>query len=158
MSESDLALHGGTPVRESLLPYGKQTISNEDVDAVVECLGAAYLTTGPRVEMFEQNICKYTGAKYAVACCNGTAALHLAVFAANIQKGDEVIVSSITFAASSNAVLYQGGTVVFADVDERTLNIDVSKVESLITERTKAIIAVDMMARQVVMEIVLLIS
>eukprot|EP00943_MAST-04B_sp_MAST-4B-sp1_P004136 g4136.t1 len=111
-----LAVNGGTPVRKSNLPYGKQTIDENDIKEVVKCIADPYLTTGPRVAKFERDVCEYTGAKYGVAVCNGTAALHVAVNAAGITKGDEVIVADITFVASSNAVLYEGATVVFADL------------------------------------------
>lgn len=144
-----LAMHGGDPVRSSTLPYGKQTINADDIKAVVECLQEPYLTTGPRVKAFEDAVCEYTGAAHAVAVANGTCALHAAVFAAGIGPGDEVIVSDITFVASSNAVLYEGGTVVFADVDRETMNVDVAKVEALVTPKTKAIIAVDMCGQPV---------
>ncbi len=146
---SFLAVNGGKPVRESNLPYGKQTIDENDIKEVVKCITDPYLTTGPRVGKFEQDVCDYTGAKYGVAVCNGTAALHVAVNAAGITKGDEVIVADVTFVASSNSVLYEGATVVFADVNPDTLNIDVDSVEGLITPRTKAIIAVDMCGQPV---------
>lgn len=141
---SPLALDGGIPACKELIPYSKQTITQQDVDAVVACLRDTFLTTGPRVEQFELETCSFTGARHGVACSNGTAALHMAVFAAGVGPGDEVIVPSITFVASSNAVLYLGGTVVFADVVEATLNMDTAQVAKLITPRTKAVIAVDM--------------
>ncbi|MEG1946226.1 MAG: UDP-4-amino-4,6-dideoxy-N-acetyl-beta-L-altrosamine transaminase [Lachnospiraceae bacterium] len=124
------------------IPYGKQTIEEDDIAAVVETLKSDYLTTGPKIAEFEQLVADYTGARYAVAISNGTAALHAACAAAGIQKGDEVIVSSVTFAASANCVLYCGGTPVFADIDPRTYNIDVHDIVKKITNRTKAIIAV----------------
>ncbi len=138
-----LALHGGQPVRETSIPYGKQYIDEDDIAAVVEALRTPYITTGPRVEAFERKLCELTGAKYAVAISNGTAALHAACYALGIQEGDEVIVSPITFAASANCVLYCGGTPVFADIREDTWNIDPDKIEEKITPRTKAIVAVD---------------
>eukprot|EP00932_Pfiesteria_piscicida_P011621 SRR837773.22809.p1 GENE.SRR837773.22809~~SRR837773.22809.p1 ORF type:complete len:629 (+),score=180.02 SRR837773.22809:144-1889(+) len=139
-----LAVHGGEPIRSTLLPYGRQSIEEADVQAVIECLYADYLTTGPKVSEFEEATCKYVGTKHAIAVCNGTAALHCAAFAAGVGPGDEVIVSNVTFVASSNAVLYMGAKVVFCDVEKDTLNIDVSLVEALVTPRTKAIVAVDM--------------
>lgn len=125
------------------IPYGRQSIDDEDIQAVVEVLKGDFLTTGPKIAEFEKAVCEYTGAKYAVAIANGTAALHAACFAAGIQKGDEVIVSSITFAASSNCVLYCGGTPVFADIRPDTYNVDPEDIKRKITSKTKAIIAVD---------------
>jgi len=128
--------------RDSFLPYGRQWIDEDDIQAVVEVLKSDYLTTGPNVSEFERAIAKYVGAKYAVAFANGTAALHGACFAAGIGEGDEVITTPMTFAASANCVLYQGGIPVFADIDPRTYNIDPKSIEKQITERTKAIIPV----------------
>ena len=113
------------------------------MDAVVETLTSPLITCGPKVEALEKKLCEITGAKYAVVVSNGTAALHLAAMAAGIQEGDEVIVSSITFAASSNCVLYCGGTPVFADINPETYNIDPASVRRLITPKTKAVVAVD---------------
>lgn len=138
-----LAIFGGTPVRENKIFYGRQCIEQDDVDAVVETLTSPYITCGPKVEELEQRLCEFTGAKYAVVVSNGTAALHLAAMAAGIGAGDEVIVSSITFAASSNCVLYCGGTPVFADINPETYNIDPASIRKLITPKTKAVIAVD---------------
>jgi len=126
-----------------MIPYGRQSIDDDDIQAVVEVLQSDYLTTGPAVSEFEQAVCEFTGAKYGVAISNGTAALHASMYAAGIQAGDEVITTPMTFAATSNAVVYQGGTPVFADVDQDTLLIDVKSVEDKITSRTKAIVAVD---------------
>lgn len=126
-----------------MIPYGRQMIDEDDIQAVVEVLRGDFLTTGPKITEFEQAVCNYTGAKYAVAIANGTAALHAACFAAGIHEGDEVITTPITFAASSNCVLYCGGTPVFADVKPDTYNIDPEDIRRKITEKTKAIIAVD---------------
>lgn len=125
------------------IPYGRQSIDESDITAVIEVLRSDWLTTGPAVERFEADICAYTGARYAIAVSNGTAALHAAIFALNIGPGDEVIVTPMTFVASANCILYQGGTPVFADVDPDTLLLDPAAVEASITPRTKAIIAVD---------------
>lgn len=125
------------------IPYGRQSIDEDDIQAVIEVLKSDYLTTGPKVEEFENRVAEYVGAKYAVAVSNGTAALHIACLAAGIGPGDEVIVSSITFAASANCVLYCGGTPVFADIKADTYNIDPDDIKRKITNRTKAIIAVD---------------
>lgn len=125
-----------------MIPYGRQTIEEDDIQAVIEVLKSDYLTTGPKIAEFEKMVADYVGAKYAVAISNGTAALHAACFAAGIGAGDEVITTSLTFAASSNCVLYCGGTPVFADVDAKTYNIDPEDIKRKITPRTKAIIAV----------------
>lgn len=126
------------------IPYGRQTIDEDDIQAVVDVLKSDYLTTGPKIAEFEQKVCKYTHTKYAVAISNGTAALHAACYAAGIGLGDEVITTPITFAASANCVLYCGGKPVFADIDPRTYNIDPADIERKITPKTKAIIAVHM--------------
>jgi perosamine synthetase len=126
-----------------MLPYGHQWIGDDDVEAVIQVLRSDWLTTGPNVAHFEEAFATQVGAKYAVAVCNGTAALHAAVFAAGIGPGDEVIVPAMTFAASANCVLYQGGTVIFADVCTDTLNLDPVCVEAAITPRTRAIVTVD---------------
>lgn len=138
-----LAIFGGKPVRENPIYYGRQCIDDDDVAAVVETLKSDLITCGPKVQALEQKLCEITGAKYAVVVCNGTAALHLAALAAGFQEGDEVIVSSITFAASSNCVLYCGAKPVFADIKPDTYNIDPQSVRKLITPRTKGIVAVD---------------
>jgi len=140
---ADLAINGGAPVRAEMLPYGRQSIDDEDVDAVVRVLRSDWLTTGPNVPAFEEAFASRTGAGYAVAVSNGTAALHTAIFAAGIQPGDEVIVTPMTFAASANCVRYQGGTVIFADVCPNSLLLDPSEVQAKITPRTRAIISVD---------------
>ncbi len=124
------------------IPYGRQSLNEEDIQAVVDVLRSDYLTTGPRVSEFEKRVAEYVGAKYAVAVSNGTAALHVACLAAGIQEGEEVITSPITFAASSNCVLYCGGKPVFADIDRDTYNISPEELERKITERTRAIIPV----------------
>lgn len=124
------------------IPYGKQTIDEADIQAVVDVLKSDYLTTGPKVAEFEKKVADYVGARYAVAVANGTAALHIACLAAGIAEGDEVITTPLTFAASSNCVLYCGGTPVFADIDSATYNIAPAEIEKKITERTKAIIPV----------------
>ena len=124
------------------IQYGRQSIDEDDIQAVVEVLRGDYLTTGPYVAEFEKAVCEYTGAKYGVAIANGTAALHAACFAAGIGPGDEVITTPITFAASANCVLYCGGTPVFADIKPDTYNIDPEDIRRKITDKTKAIIAV----------------
>jgi perosamine synthetase len=126
-----------------MLPYGRQTISDDDVEAVVEVLRSDWLTTGPKVSEFENEFARVTGAKHAIAICNGTAALHAAAYAAGIDEHAEVIVPPMTFASSANCVRFQNGHVVFADVDPETLLLDVAKAEAAITARTRAIVAVD---------------
>ncbi len=138
-----LAIEGGAPVRSTLLPYGRQSVDEADIAAVAEVLRSDWLTTGPKVAEFERAWAERVGAQQAVAVNSGTAALHAAVFAAGIGSGDEVIVTPLTFAASANCVLYQGGRPVFADVQPDTLNIAPAAVEAAITSRTRAIIAVD---------------
>lgn len=144
-----LAINGGKPIRETYLSYGKQCIDDKDIENVIEVLKGDYLTTGPKVAEFEKKIADYVGAKYAVAVSNGTAALHTACYAAGIKEDDEVLVSAITFAASSNCVLYCGGKPVFIDLDPKTYNIDVNKIEEKITSKTKAIIPVDLTGQSV---------
>jgi UDP-4-amino-4,6-dideoxy-N-acetyl-beta-L-altrosamine transaminase len=138
-----LALHGGTPVRRTLLPYGRQTIDESDIQAVVETLRSDWLTTGPKINEFEEAFAAWVGARYAVSFSSGTAALHGAAFAAGLGAGDEAITSPLTFAATANCVLYQGATPVFADVSADTLNLDPEKVRRAITQRTKALLPVD---------------
>ncbi len=124
------------------IPYGRQSIDEADIQAVVDVLRSDYLTTGPKIAEFEKKLCKYTGARYAVAIANGTAALHAACFAAGIGEGDEVITSPMTFAASANCVLYMGAKPVFSDIDPVTYNIDPNDIRKKITSRTKAVIPV----------------
>lgn len=138
-----LALEGGPPVRKTLLPYGRQSIGEADIQAVVDVLRSDWLTTGPRVGEFEEAFAARVGAKYAVTFSSGTAALHGAVFAAGLQPGDEAITTPMTFAATANCVLYQGATPVFADVSADTLNLDPDEVSARITERTRALLPVD---------------
>jgi UDP-4-amino-4,6-dideoxy-N-acetyl-beta-L-altrosamine transaminase len=139
----ELAINEGKPVRDKLLPYGHQWIDEEDIKAVIEVLRSDWITQGPKVAEFEKEFTKYVGARYAVAVNSGTAALHAACFAAQIEKGDEAITTPITFAASANCVLYQEGIPVFADIKEDTLNIDHEEIKKKITKKTKALIPVD---------------
>ncbi len=126
-----------------MLPYGRHWIDESDIARVVEVLRSDWLTTGPAIPRFEEAVAAFTGARFGVAVSSGTAALHAAMYAAGIGQGDEVIVPPITFVATANAVVYQGGTPVFADVDPETLLLDPTAAEGRITARTKAIIAVD---------------
>ena len=138
-----LAIRGGTPVRNKMLPYGRQSLDEEDIQAVVEVLRSDWLTTGPRVDEFEERFAAKVGAKYAVSFSSGTAALHAAAFAAGLGTGDEAITTPLTFCATANCVLYQGATPVFADVCADTLNLDPEPVSKRLSSRSKAIIAVD---------------
>jgi UDP-4-amino-4,6-dideoxy-N-acetyl-beta-L-altrosamine transaminase len=138
-----LALHGGVPVRANALPYARQTIDDLDVQAVTDALRSDWLTTGPLVEAFERAVASLVEAEHAVAVNSGTAALHAAVFAAGIGDGDEVITSPLTFVASANAVLYQGGRPVFADIRPDTLALDPADVAAKLTGRTRAVLPVD---------------
>ena len=141
--DTPLAIHGGPPVRQALLPYGRQTLTETDVAAATEVLRSDWLTTGPKVADFEEAIADYVDARHAVSFSSGTAALHAAVLAAGLKPGDEAITTPLTFCATANAVLYGGGTPVFADVRDETLTIDPEEVERRITPRTKALLPVD---------------
>jgi len=138
-----LALHGGQPVRPTLLPYGRQSISDADIQAVVEVLRSDWLTTGPKVGEFEEAFAARVQARHAVSFSSGTAALHAAAFAAGLKPGDEAITSPLTFAATANCVLYQGATPVFADVRSDTLNLDPVEVRRHLASKTRAILPVD---------------
>lgn len=117
-----------------VIPYGRQNITQEDIQAVIEALQSDYLTQGPRILEFEKKFSEYIGAKYSVAVSNGTAALHLAVLALGIQPGQKVITTPITFAASANCVGYCGGEVQFVDIDPETYLLDLNKVEELLSK------------------------
>ena len=147
-----LAIDGGMPVRAEKIYYGRQWIDEEDVKAVSEVLTSDFVTCGPKVVELERALAEYTGAGYAVAVSNGTAALHCACMAAGIGPGDEVITTPLTFAASANCALYCGARPVFADVDLKTYNIDPTSIESHITEKTKAVAAVDFTGQAVKMK------
>ncbi len=138
-----LAIDGGDPVRAQMLPYGHQSIGEDDIAAMAQVLRSDWLTTGPSVAQFEEAFAAQVGAKYAVAVSNGTAALHAAVFSAKIGLGDEVIVPAMTFVASANCVRYQGAKVIFADIRPDTLNLDPACVKAAISPRTRAIVTVD---------------
>ena len=126
-----------------MIPYSRQSIDEEDIKAVTDVLRSDWLTTGPKIAEFEEAFAGTVGAKYAVAVSSGTAALHAAVYATGIKKGDEVIVPAMSFAASANCVVFQGAIPVFVDVDPDTLLIDPADVERKLTKKTKAIITVD---------------
>ncbi|MCT4585622.1 MAG: UDP-4-amino-4,6-dideoxy-N-acetyl-beta-L-altrosamine transaminase [Peptostreptococcaceae bacterium] len=153
-----LAINGGKKASDTYIPYGKQWIDDDDIDEVIKVLKSDYLTTGPKVLEFEKKVANYVGSKYAVAFSNGTAALHGACFAAGITKGDEVITSPLTFAASANCVLYMGGMPVFADINIQNYNIDINDIKKRITNKTKAIIPVDFTGQSVDMDEVMKIA
>jgi UDP-4-amino-4,6-dideoxy-N-acetyl-beta-L-altrosamine transaminase len=139
------------------IPYGKQNVTQEDIDAVVSVLKSDFWTQGPAVPEFEKNFAAYVGSKYAVAVANGTAALHLCTLALNVKPGDKVITSPITFVASANCVAYCGGEVVFADIDRETYLLDINEVRKLLEADTekqiKGIIPVDFAGRVVDFEV-----
>ncbi len=138
------------------IPYGRQNISEDDIQAVIETLKSDYLTQGPKIAEFEEAFSNYVGSKYAVAVSNGTAALHLCAMALNVQEGDKVITTPITFAASANCVRYCGGEVVFADIDTETYLLDINEVRKLLEASPKGtykgIIPVDFAGRAVDLE------
>lgn len=138
-----LAIDGGTPVRKGMLQYGRQSIGEDDIRAVIDVLESDWLTTGPKVKEFEEALSSVTGAKYSISVSSGTSGLHTSVNSIGVTDGDEVIVPAMTFAATANCVLYQGATPIFADICLETLQIDIHDTLEKITNRTKAIIAVD---------------
>jgi len=129
------------------IPYGRQNITEEDIQAVVETLKSDFLTQGPKIAEFEQKFAEYVGAKFAVAVCNGTAALHISAMALNVQTGDNVIVTPLTFAASANCVRYCSGNVVFCDIDKENYLLDLQKLETMLAKKPngyyKGVIPVD---------------
>lgn len=135
-----------------MIPYGRQSISQEDIDAVVSALTSDFLTQGPAVERFEKALASYCGANYAVVVSNGTTALHTAYAALGLSVGDEIITSPMTFAATSNAALWQGAKPVFVDIEDSTGNIDVELIEAHITPKTKVIAPIDYTGRPVNLE------
>lgn len=143
-------------MKNTIIPYGKQNITKEDIDAVIAALQSDYLTQGPKIKEFEDQFANYVGCKYAVAVANGTAALHLCTLALGVQKGDKVITTPITFAASANCVRYCGGEVVFSDIDPSTYLLDIEKVRTLLENSPKGtykgIIPVDFAGRAVDLE------
>ena len=143
VSPQALAVNGGSPVRATLLPYGRQSVDEDDIQAVVNVLRSDWLTTGPKVGEFEEAFAARVGSTHAVSFSSGTAALHAAAFAAGLKPGDEAITSPLTFAATANCVLYQGATPVFADIAADTLNINPRQISQKISGKTRAILPVD---------------
>src|SRR5690606_24388760 len=139
-----------------VIPYGRQNITDEDIQEVIKTLKSDYLTQGPKIKEFEDNFASYVGAKYAVAIANGTAALHLCALALDVKKGQKVITTPITFAASANCVRYCGGEVVFGDIDAETYLLDINSVRTLLEASPKGtyhgIIPVDFAGRAVNLE------
>lgn len=140
----ELAINGGDPVRSDFLPLTKPWIGEEEKQEVLDTLSGVWLSRGPKVSLFEDEFKKYVGSNHAIAVSSCTAALHVAIVAAGVKEGDEVITTPITFPATTNAILYERAMPVLVDVDRRTLNIDPTLIEKKITSRTKAIIPVHM--------------
>ena len=138
-----LAILGGTPVRATLLPYARQTITANDIAAVSEALTSDWITQGPAGARFEQALAERASVAHAVAFSSGTAALHAACWAAGLGPSDEAITTPLTFAATANAVVYQGARPVFADIDGATLNLEPDAVKRAATGRTRALLPVD---------------
>ena len=138
-----LAMFGGAPVRETLLPYGHQSLTEDDIQAVVDVLRSGWITNGPKVDEFERAFAETVGSDYAVTFSSGTAALHAAVWAAELAPGDEAITSPMTFCATANSIVYQGATPVFADVCQETLNVDPKHVAARLSSRTRVLLPVD---------------
>ncbi len=136
------AIEGGTPIREEFLPYSTQWLNDKEIEEVVDSLKSSWITTGPKVRLFEEKFKKYIGSKYAIAVNSGTAALHISTSSIDIKPGDEVITTPLTFVASANCVVYRGGTPIFADIKKDTYNIDPNEIKKKITPKTKAIIPV----------------
>lgn len=143
VSAHALAIHGGAPVRSTFLPYGRQSVDEADIQAVVEVLRSDWLTTGPKVAEFEEAFAARVGAAHAVSFSSGTAALHAATFAAGLKAGDEAITTPLTFAATANCILYQGATPVFADVSTDTLNVDPEQIAKKVSPKTRVLLPVD---------------
>jgi UDP-4-amino-4,6-dideoxy-N-acetyl-beta-L-altrosamine transaminase len=144
-------------MNNSIIPYGKQNITKEDIEEVIAALQSYYLTQGPKIKEFEDQFANYVGSKYAVAVSNGTAALHLCTLALGVKEGDKVITTPITFAASANCVRYCGGEVVFSDINPDTYLLDIDKVKTLLENAPKGtykgIIPVDFAGRAVDLEV-----
>ncbi len=143
-------------MNSKIIPYGKHNVTQDDINAVVEVLKSDYLTQGPKILEFEKEFAKYVGSKYAVAVSNGTAALHLCNIALGVKKGDKVITTPITFAASANSITYCGGEVIFSDIDPDTYLLDINKVRRLLEKSPKGtyqgIIPVDFSGRPINLE------
>lgn len=135
-------MQGTEPRRTTDIPFHVPSIDEEEIQAVAETMRSGWITTGPQCVKFEEEFAAYVGAKHAVTCCSGTAALHLALRGMGVGEGDEVITSPYTFVASTEVILYLGAKPVFADIDPRTLNIDPDAVAAAVTPRTRAILPI----------------
>ena len=143
MNKERLVVLGGSPVRETFLPYARHAVESDDLAAVAEVLAGDWITQGPTIARFEEALAAIGGAAYAVAFSSGTAALHAACWAAGLGPGDDAITTPLTFAATANAVVYQSARPVFADIDAATLNLDPDAVKRAATDRTRALLPVD---------------
>lgn len=142
-------------MRSDFLAFSRPSLGEEEINEVVDSLRSGWITTGPKVKKFEEDVQAYTGCKHALAVNSGTAALHLAYQAAGLKPGDEVITTSMTFVATVNMLLVLGIKPVFADIEGNTLNIDTSKIEEKISPKTKAIVPVHFAGRPVNMDKIL---
>jgi len=136
------AIEGGTPIRDDFLPYGTQWLDDKEINEVVDTLKSDWITTGPKMKKFEEAFRKFRNSRYAVAVNSGTAALHISTSSIDINAGDEVITTPLTFVASANCIVYRGGTPVFADIKKDTYNIDPDEIRKKVNPKTKAIIPV----------------
>ena len=136
MKINKLAIDGGLPVRKNFLQYGKQSITENDINRVQNVLRSDFLTSGPNVTKFEEDLSEFCGTKYAVTLNSGTAALHGMYSSVGLSVDDEVIVPAITFAATANAAIYCGAKPVLADIDPETYLLDINKVRELLVNDT----------------------
>jgi len=143
MLKGKLAIFNGKPVRKTYLPYARHSIDRGDISKVIDTLSSNWITTGPKVEEFENAFKRYIGSRFAVAVSSGTAALDLSLGSLGLKKGDEVITTPLTFCATADAICYQGARPVFVDIVEDSLNIDPKKIREKINSATRAIIPVD---------------
>ena len=153
-----LAIDGGTPVRDTFLPYHQPLLGADDEASVLETMRSGWLTTGPKTKAFEKALADYVGAEHCVAVNSCTAALHLALEAVGVGAGDEVITSPITFASTANVIVHRGATPVFVDVEPDTFNIDARRVRRAITPQTKAVIPVDLFGQACDMDAIMAIA
>src|SRR3989344_803057 len=143
MKKRKPVIEGGEPIIEKYIPYGHQTLDKTDIELVVDTLKEDFITQGPKIKELEEKLARYLGVKFVVLVSNGTAALHSAAYAAGVAKGDDVLVSDMSFVASANCALYQGANPILVDIDEKTGNIDVKDMERRLTKNTKAVVVVD---------------
>jgi len=136
------AIEGGKPIRDKFLPYGTQWLDELEIKEVEDTLKSEWITTGPKMVLFENMFKQFRNSKYAVAVNSGTAALHISTSAIEIKPGDEVITTPLTFVASANCIVYRGGIPIFADIKKDTYNIDPQEIRKKITKKTKAILPV----------------